>query len=72
MLGIRPRNTTPAPDLLGALRPERHGPRLEAPDLVDAIGAIVDRQDVAGPDERARLERVARILERELAARLAE
>lgn len=70
MLGIRPRNT--APDLLAALRPERHGPRLEAPDLVDAIGAIVDRQDVAGPDERARLGRVARILELELAARLAE
>jgi hypothetical protein len=66
-------HSTPAPDLVGALahRAQRAN-RLEAPELVDIIGAILDRADVAGVDERARLLRSAGKLERELAARLAE
>lgn len=70
MLRLRARHA--APDLIGAIRPARPGPRLTAPELVDAIGAVLDRQDVAGEDEHARLARVARILEGELAERLAE
>jgi hypothetical protein len=61
-----------APDLMAALSAPARGVRLEAPELVDAIAAILDRLDVAGPDERARLGRVAGQLERELAERLAE
>lgn len=39
---------------------------LTMPELDDAIGAVIDRADVAGPDERARLGRVRRMLEVEL------
>lgn len=65
---------TTAPDLVGALKPVAvpRGVRLEAPELVDAIGAIADREDVAGIDERARLQRIRSVLELELAARLEE
>lgn len=62
------------PDLVGRLATQARTAayRLEAPELVDAIGAILDRADVAGVDERARLGRVRLRLERELAERLAE
>lgn len=39
---------------------------LTMPELDDAIAAVIDRADVAGPDECARLGRVRRMLEAEL------
>lgn len=61
------------PNLLAELvaRTERAN-RLEAVELVDVIGAVLDRADVAGVDERARLLRIRAKLELDLAARLAE
>lgn len=66
---------TPArtPDLLGDLIANvERSDRLEAVELVDVIGAVLDRAGSAGVDERARLLRIRGKLERELASRLAE
>ena len=73
MLAVFDRKRTRSPDLIGALAGARARPaELTPPELVDAIGAILDRADVAGADERARLARVRGKLEAELADRLAE
>lgn len=65
------------PDLVGAFA--RPAPALELVpeplnvlELDDAVTAILDREQYAGPDERARLSRVRARLEAELADRLAE
>jgi len=69
------RDTT-APDLVGILdrRPARRpaGERLELADLDAGLTAIGDREDLAGPDERARLRRVRLDLEARAADLLAE
>lgn len=67
----------PAPDLLPALEPATGSPSpapgdgLTLADLDAGLTALVDREDLAGPDERARLRRVRDALERQ-AARLLE
>lgn len=66
----------PTPDLVGNLADRRRDVEFAARptvlELDDAVTAILDRENVAGPDERARLRRVRRRLELELADRLAE
>jgi hypothetical protein len=66
----------PTPDVVGLLAGAGATLDLPAPlnpiELDEAVTAILDREDIAGPDERARLRRVRAVLERELADRLAE
>lgn len=60
--------STPTPDLIGTLGTRRRDPL----ELDAAITALVDREELAGPDEAARLRRIRGDLETELADRLAE
>lgn len=66
----------PTPDVIGALcraaASDLTPPALNVLELDDAVTAILDRENVAGPDERARLRRVRARLELELSDRLAE
>lgn len=56
---------------LASPRPDTDGLGLDVDVVEDLLVAIVDREDIAGPDERARLQRGRRAIERELARRLA-
>jgi hypothetical protein len=79
---LTPKHTLPGPlpdldEVLGhpsvvriAITPSR-GLGLTVAILEDLLVAVADRQDVAGPDERARLGRARSALELELADRLA-
>lgn len=57
-------------DSLPALTPPVAG--IDALSLQDAISALLDREHVCGPDERARVQRVRHDLERRLADLLDE
>ena len=50
----------------------RPGLGLTPPELEDLLTAVGDREDLAGPDERARLRRGRHAIEAELARLLAE
>lgn len=56
---------------LATPRPDIDGLGLDVDVVEDLLVAIVDREDIAGPDERARLQRGRRAIERELVRRLA-